>query len=65
LRADALFERLWNNSDAADRTLARAVMSGEHRWLEEGVLDPSVAGAWIADAEPGPSKREDVHRTVQ
>ncbi len=63
LRADTLFEQLWTNCDAGDRSLASAIMSGEHLWLEAGVVDPSVPGPWIADADPGPSKYDNVHRT--
>ncbi len=65
LRAGALFDRLWSNTDESDRTLSAAVLAGDHRWLEQGVLDPSLPGPWIAAAEPGPSEREDVHRTVR
>ncbi|MGH8961434.1 MAG: acyl-CoA dehydrogenase family protein [Jatrophihabitantaceae bacterium] len=64
LRADALFRALWTNSDDTDRTLSAAVLSGEQRWLEDGVLDPSLPGRWIAAAEPGPSAHENLHRTV-
>ena len=32
-------------------------------WLEEGIIDPSGEGPWIADATPGPSRRRpNVHR---
>ncbi|SEG92296.1 hypothetical protein SAMN04489712_1338 [Thermomonospora echinospora] len=62
VRVEALFEALWHNTDAHDSRLARRIMAGEFTWLEEGVLDPSIPGPWIADAAPGPSKAEDVHR---
>jgi hypothetical protein len=39
------------------------VLSGRYTWLEEGIIDPSIDGPWIGAAEPGPSQREDVHRT--
>lgn len=65
LRADALFEQLWTNSDDTDRALSTAVLSGEYRWLEDGVLDPSVPGQWIAAADPGPSTHENLHRRVR
>jgi hypothetical protein len=58
------FDRLWHNSDRVDRTLAAKVLDGRHVWLEEGVLDTSIPGPWIAAATPGPSTGEDVHRTV-
>ncbi|MBF9073826.1 acyl-CoA dehydrogenase family protein [Streptacidiphilus fuscans] len=65
IRTDELFERLWTNTDRDDRTLSRKVMAGRYLWLEEGVLDPSGEGPWIADATPGPARRENVHRTIE
>jgi hypothetical protein len=47
-----------------DVKLARAVLAGDFAWVEEGVLDPSIPGPWIAPAEPGPSERPSVHRTI-
>jgi alkylation response protein AidB-like acyl-CoA dehydrogenase len=64
LRAEEMFGQLWSNSDAADSALARRVLSGRYTWLEEGIIDPSIPGPWIAAAEPGPSKAEDVHRHI-
>jgi alkylation response protein AidB-like acyl-CoA dehydrogenase len=64
LRAEELFDQLWSNTDAADSALARRVLAGRYTWLEEGIIDPSIPGPWIASAEPGPSKAEDVHRHV-
>jgi alkylation response protein AidB-like acyl-CoA dehydrogenase len=65
LRAEALFDRLWANSDDTDRELARDVLAGKHTWLEDGVLDPSVPGALIADASPGESTKANVHRSTR
>ncbi|RCW45951.1 alkylation response protein AidB-like acyl-CoA dehydrogenase [Halopolyspora algeriensis] len=62
LRTEELFRRLWTNTDTVDRSLARTALEGRHTWLEEGVLDPSIEGPWIADTPPGPSAKEDVHR---
>ena len=64
IRADELFARLWTNTDGADRALTRAVLNGDTQWLEAGVIDPSRDGPWIADAAPGPSATDDVHRPV-
>ncbi|GAA4333182.1 hypothetical protein BJY14_003044 [Actinomadura luteofluorescens] len=64
VRVEELFEGLWRNTDAMDVKLARAVLAGDFAWVEEGVLDPSIPGPWIAPSEPGPSGREDVHRTI-
>lgn len=63
-RVDELFDRLWHNSDATDRKLARAVQEGRYTWLEDGVLDSSVDGPPIADATPGPSTQPNVHRKL-
>jgi hypothetical protein len=64
LRAEEHFGRLWRNTDAADAALARQVLTGRYTWLEDGIIDPSIPGPWIAQAEPGPSKAEDVRRHI-
>jgi hypothetical protein len=63
-RVDELFERLWKNTDDVDSKLATRVLGGRYAWLEEGIVDPSIDGPWIADATPGPAKRDNVHRTT-
>ncbi|MFB6872405.1 acyl-CoA dehydrogenase family protein [Streptomyces sp. NPDC056323] len=65
VRVEELFTRLWTNTDELDRHLVDGVLSGAYTWLEEGVVDPSGEGPWIADATPGPSTRENVHRTIR
>ncbi|MFE9255985.1 acyl-CoA dehydrogenase family protein [Streptomyces sp. NPDC006879] len=65
LRVEELFGRLWNNTDDLDHKLVDGVLGGAYDWLERGVVDPSGEGPWIADASPGPSKRENVHRPVR
>ncbi|MEU4739213.1 acyl-CoA dehydrogenase family protein [Actinosynnema sp. NPDC023658] len=62
VRVEELFDRLWRNSDDSDAALARHVLDGRFTWLEEGVLDPSTPGPWIADSEHRASTAEDVHR---
>jgi hypothetical protein len=65
-RVEVLFDELWDNADATDRRLARAVLEGDFTWLEDGVLDPSEGtGPWIARWEPGPSSEESVWRSVR
>ena len=64
LRCDQLFEQLWKNTDAADTGLARLVMSGRYTWLEDGIIDPSIPGPWVAETVAGPSKHENVHRHI-
>ncbi len=63
-RAEELFGQLWSNTDAADGALARHVLAGRYTWLEQDIIDPSIPGPWIASAEPGPSKAENVHRHI-
>ncbi|NUT73105.1 acyl-CoA dehydrogenase family protein [Pseudarthrobacter sp. C4D7] len=63
VRVDEYFDQLWRNTDDADQALTRKVLAGDYTWLEAGVLDQSDGtGPWIADASPGPSAKEDLHR---
>ncbi|MEU9924084.1 acyl-CoA dehydrogenase family protein [Streptomyces griseoluteus] len=62
VRVDELFARLWHNTDGVDRKVVQGVLGGAYEWLEEGVLDPSGDGAWIADAAPGASERVNARR---
>jgi len=63
IRVDQLFGDLWRNADHTDRTLARQVLDGRYLWLEEGILDPSIEGPWIAQA--GGAAKSDVHRVIR
>ncbi|MFF1961677.1 acyl-CoA dehydrogenase family protein [Streptomyces sp. NPDC058220] len=65
IRVEELFNRLWSNTDELDRKVVNGVLSGTYAWLEEGIIDPSGEGPWIADATPGPSARDNVHRPVR
>ncbi|MGC4945287.1 acyl-CoA dehydrogenase family protein [Streptomyces sp. DT224] len=65
IRVEELFTRLWSNTDDLDRRVVEGVLSGTYGWLEEGVVDPSGEGPWIADATPGPSTQENVHRPIR
>lgn len=65
IRAEELFDRLWTNTDDIDRKVVKGVLTGTYTWLEEGVVDPSGEGPWIADATPGPSTRDNVHRPIR
>ncbi|WP_431986326.1 acyl-CoA dehydrogenase family protein [Streptomyces griseoflavus] len=65
IRVEELFGRLWSNTDDLDRKVVKGVLSGTYAWLEQGVIDPSDDGPWIADATPGPSERENVHRPIR
>ncbi|MDV3125795.1 acyl-CoA dehydrogenase family protein [Mycobacterium sp. 21AC1] len=63
VRADQLFHQLWDNSDDSDRTLARGVLAGRYTWLEDGIIDPSIDGPWIA--QEGGDVLADVHRAIR
>ncbi|MFH8932023.1 acyl-CoA dehydrogenase family protein [Streptomyces pristinaespiralis] len=65
IRVEELFTRLWSNTDDLDRKVVDGVLSGTYSWLEEGVVDASGEGPWIADAAPGPSVKENVHRPIR
>ncbi|MGW4566925.1 acyl-CoA dehydrogenase family protein [Streptomyces sp. NPDC004561] len=62
IRVEELFGRLWSNTDDLDRKVVKGVLGGAYTWLEEGIVDPSEDGPWIADATPGPSTRENARR---
>ncbi|WP_059011637.1 acyl-CoA dehydrogenase family protein [Streptomyces specialis] len=64
LRVDDLFHHLWRNTDETDHGVVAALLEGRHTWLEEGVLDASTEGPWIAESPPGPSGRKNVHRRI-
>jgi alkylation response protein AidB-like acyl-CoA dehydrogenase len=64
LRVDELSDRLWHNTDELDRGVAKRVMQGRYAWLEEGVIDASIHGPWIAETTPGPSATRNVHRSI-
>jgi alkylation response protein AidB-like acyl-CoA dehydrogenase len=63
-RVDELFNRLGHNTDADDRAIAKQVLKERYTWLEEGVLDTSIEGPWIAEVPPGPSQRPNLRRIV-
>ncbi|RIQ23114.1 acyl-CoA dehydrogenase family protein [Jiangella rhizosphaerae] len=64
LRVERLFDALWRNADGPDEALAKAVLTGEHAWIEAGILDQSEGtGPWIAPPPSGPPA-ENVARRV-
>ena len=66
VRVDEYFDQLWRNTDDGDRVLAGKVLAGDYEWLEAGVLDQSEGtGPWIAEASPGASVKENLHRTYR
>ncbi|MFI1413973.1 acyl-CoA dehydrogenase family protein [Streptomyces sp. NPDC020707] len=65
LRVEELFGRLWSNTDDVDRKVVEGVLGGAYTWLENGIVDLSGDDPWIADATPGTSERENVHRPIR
>ncbi|KUF18504.1 acyl-CoA dehydrogenase family protein [Streptomyces silvensis] len=65
IRVEELFGRLWTNTDDLDHKVVKGVLAGTYTWLEQGVVDPSGDGPWIADATPGPARGENVHRPIR
>ncbi|HEX8631964.1 MAG TPA: acyl-CoA dehydrogenase, partial [Catenuloplanes sp.] len=63
-RAETLFRQLWENTDTVDGTAARRVLAGRYAFLEEGIVPPSTAGAWVSTWAPGPSTVPDVRRRI-
>ncbi|RAJ63534.1 hypothetical protein K378_03649 [Streptomyces sp. Amel2xB2] len=64
VRVEELFGRLWHNTDDLDRKVVRGILDGAYTWLEDGVIDSSSEGPWIAEAVPGPSTKKNVHRRI-
>ncbi|MFG1930549.1 acyl-CoA dehydrogenase family protein [Mycobacterium sp. NPDC048908] len=62
MRTDKLFGELWHNTDDSDRALSRKLLDGSYAWLEQGILDPSIEGPWIA--QDGAGSTSDVHRVI-
>jgi alkylation response protein AidB-like acyl-CoA dehydrogenase len=63
-RIAELFDRLYSNTDEPDRTAAAKVLEDRYTWLEEGILDPSIEGPWIAEPTDGPTRFPNLHRKV-
>jgi alkylation response protein AidB-like acyl-CoA dehydrogenase len=64
LRAEALFDGLWRNTDAIDTRMARAVVDGRYVTLEDGIMPLPEQGEWVSSWQPGPSTVEDVRRRL-
>ncbi|MDN3260246.1 acyl-CoA dehydrogenase family protein [Streptomyces sp. CSDS2] len=65
LRVAESLARLGENTDAADRAVTGHVLDGRYTWLEEGVVDVSVDGPWIAEQRPGPSTGPSLRRVIR
>lgn len=62
-RVEALFDDLWENTDATDAQLAKEVLAGDYEWTEEGVIDQSEGtGPWIAEWSDATERRPDLRR---
>jgi hypothetical protein len=40
------------------------VLADRYTWVEEGVLDPSIEGPWIASHGNTDGERKNVHRPI-
>jgi alkylation response protein AidB-like acyl-CoA dehydrogenase len=65
LRAEALFDGLWANTDAIDVKAAKRVVAGRYAFVEDGIIPPPAAGDWVEKWEPGPSTEENVARRIK
>ncbi|MFF8997708.1 acyl-CoA dehydrogenase family protein [Streptomyces achromogenes] len=65
LRVAESLARLGENTDAADRAVTGHVLDGRYTWLEEGVVDVSVDGPWIAEQRPGPATGPSLRRVIR
>ncbi|GGR77666.1 MULTISPECIES: acyl-CoA dehydrogenase family protein [Streptomyces] len=65
LRVAESLARLGENTDAADRAVTGQVLEGRYAWLEEGVVDVSVDGPWIAEQRPGPATGPNLRRVIR
>ena len=53
VRVDELFRGLRGTTAVSDGRLARAVLAGRLRWVEDGIVDTSEGtGPWIAPRTP-------------
>ncbi|GIJ47108.1 acyl-CoA dehydrogenase [Virgisporangium aliadipatigenens] len=64
LRAEALFDALWENTDAIDVKAAKRVLAGRYAFLEEGIVPPPATGDWVQKWQPGASTSDDVRRKL-
>jgi alkylation response protein AidB-like acyl-CoA dehydrogenase len=51
LRAEALFDGMWENTDSVDVAAAQRVLAGRYQFLEDGVLHVPEQGPWVTDAQ--------------
>ncbi|MGH3313392.1 MAG: acyl-CoA dehydrogenase family protein [Streptomyces sp.] len=63
-RVEDLFAWMSLNTDDHDRAVARRLLEDRYAWLEEGIIDPSVDGPWVAEPKPGPATGPNLRRTV-
>lgn len=63
-RVNELFTQFADNTDIHDRSVAHRVLGARYLWLEEGVVDASADGPWIAGPAPGPATGPTLRRRV-
>jgi len=60
-KVKGLFRSLWRNSDPEDYELGRAVLAGQHAWLEKGAVGLGLTAEDLAPrlpTEPGPGEKK-------
>lgn len=45
-KVQRIFYDLWHNDDETKREMALSILEGDHRWLEEGILDIGDTSGW-------------------
>ena len=63
MRCDELFGELWKHR-LGRRGAGPPGPGPRYTWLEQGVMDPSIPGPWVAETPPTASKQENVHRHI-
>jgi alkylation response protein AidB-like acyl-CoA dehydrogenase len=53
----ALFDGLWSNDDAAAYRMGRAVLAGEHAWMEQGAMGLGLTVEELRPPQPAPAAK--------
>jgi alkylation response protein AidB-like acyl-CoA dehydrogenase len=64
-RVERLFEDLWRNDDETSYRLGRAVLAGEHAWVEDGGIPSGLTVDDLRPRAPGPRAPEPQRRPAE